>query len=141
MIYPFKCEPCDKRVEFDNPISVGPPEEPPCDDCGTVMDRIWTMPTINTSSCRDHDHIPETKRVSRGARNLSKAAATREERKFKNHIDERRKALADGGNNGSFRHTHSVPADLFHGKIRETGDKEYWKDPKNVERHGSTKVS
>lgn len=90
--------------------------------------------------CKDHDDIPEQSRVSRGLGDVSRAAATREEQRFQRHITERRKNLADGGNRGSFRHTNSVPADLFHGKIRETGDKEYWNDPRNVRKHKNTKV-
>ena len=95
---------------------------------------------LNTSACRDHDDIPVTKRVVRGGRDLGKAAAAKEEAKFNQHIKQRRAELRDG-NRGSIRHTHSVPSDLFHGKIRETGDKQYWDDPKNLKKHKSTEVS
>lgn len=87
--------------------------------------------------CRDHDDIPEGKRVKRAS---SPRSAQAEEARFQRHIEERRKQLADGGNRGSIRHTHSVPADLYHGKIRETGDRNYWKDPKNLKKHKSTRV-
>jgi hypothetical protein len=33
-----------------------------------------------------------------------------------------------------------VPAELYHGKIRETGDKDYWSDKRNLEQHTDTKV-
>lgn len=107
------------------------------------MQRDWKAdaPMIDTSSCRDHDHIPETHRVAsdRGF-GIGKAAAERREAAYKKHIQTRRKEIADGGNRKSFKQTHSIPADLYHGKIRETGDKNYWKDSKNLDRHKSCKV-
>lgn len=36
--------------------------------------------------------------------------------------------------------TNSIPADLYHGKIRETGDRHYWDSPKNRKRHKSTEI-
>ncbi len=61
---------------------------------------------------------------------------------FQRHIDERRKLVRQVGHNSkaSLRMTHSVPADLFHGKIRESGDKNYWDDPSNLKKHSSCKV-
>ena len=140
MIYTFRCE-ChpDAWDQFERSIHDGPPKLVLCSLCGGEMHRDWQAdaPMLDTSACRDHDHIPETKRVQRIKAPKSPEAA---EAQFRRHITERRKQLADGGNQGSFRHTHSVPADLFHGKIKETGDREYWSDPKNVERHRSCKV-
>tara|TARA_R110000803_G_scaffold48198_8_gene100096 strand:- start:1480 stop:1854 length:375 start_codon:yes stop_codon:yes gene_type:complete len=121
----------------------GPPEMVEC-GCGYAMLRDWQadVPMIDTSSCRDHDFIPEEKRVaSNDGMGVGKRGAEKRVRGFKKHIDERRKALADGGNKGNIRHTNSVPADLFHGKIRETGDKNYWNDPSNMAKHKSTKVN
>jgi len=103
------------------------------------MERDWLadLPQIDTSGCRDHDDIPPGKRV---ARSTSPRSAVKEEALFQRHIEDRRKVLRDGGNRGSFRHTHSVPADLYHGKIRETGDKNYWSDPANLRKHNTCKV-
>lgn len=104
------------------------------------MIRVWSVPYIDTSSCRDHSDVAPKYRVPRGPRGLGSSRAEGEEARFQRHIHQRRKDLADGGNRGLFRHTHSVPADLYHGKIRETGDKHYWDDPKNLNRHKDSKV-
>lgn len=133
MLYPFECEPCGVIRTVDaKPFH--PPQAVNC-ACGRAMRRIYGC-HIDTSMCRDHDHIPEGKRVKRAS---SPRSAQAEEARFQRHIQERRRELKDG-NRGSFRHTHSVPADLYHGKIRETGDKEYWKDPRNLKKHDSTRV-
>ena len=33
-----------------------------------------------------------------------------------------------------------IPAALYHGKIKQTGDRSYWDNPKNRNRHKSCKV-
>lgn len=111
-------------------------------NCGKRMHRDWRtdIPMIDTSMCRDHNHVPVGKRVARNANGMSQRQAAKEEKKFDDHIRERRSLLADGGNKGSFRHTHSVPADLYHGKIKETGDKDYWRDSTNMRKHKDCKV-
>ena len=141
MRYQFKCGECEAGQELTASISKGPPESVAC-CCGGVATRDWKAdaPMIDTSGCRDHDFIPETKRVaSNDGFGVGKRGAEKRVKGFKKHIDNRRKELA-GGNKGSIRHTNSVPADLFHGKIRETGDKNYWNDPSNMAKHKSTKV-
>lgn len=135
MIFEFKCDSCG-TFESVNTKPFHPPPNPSC--CSERMRRLYNM-QIDTSMCRDHDDIPDGKRVVRGMNDLGKNNALREERRFHNHIQNRRKELKDG-NRGSMRHTHSVPADLFHGKIRETGDKNYWSDPRNMRKHKSCKV-
>jgi len=135
MIYRFECEPCGLEVDIDC-VAFAPPEAPPCLGCKRPMTRVYGC-HLDTSGCRDHDDIPEHKRVQR--RNTPRDTH-REESRFKKHIDERRKLYAEEGQTQNLRHTHSVPADLYHGKIRETGDKNYWNDPKNLNRHKSTKV-
>ena len=104
-----------------------------------MMNRVYGC-HIDTSGCKDHGFIPETARVIETDRNYDRATGVKKERMFGSAIDKRRKQLADGGNQGSFKHTHSVPAELYHGKIRETGDRNYWSDPKNMDRHKNTKV-
>lgn len=136
MIYTFKCD-CGERQEWFGSIKSGPPPTLDC-PCGESMSRDWAAdkPYIDASACRDHDDIPEQARVQRSN---APSSPEREERRFAEHIKQRRAELKDG-NKGSFRHTHSVPADLYHGKKRETGDPNYWKDPKNLARHKSCRV-
>lgn len=137
MIYPFECDACGKRLEVQS-RPLHPPRPPWC--CGDTMRRIYGC-AIDTSKCRDASHIPDAKRVVRsGLIRGGSLDAAAEERRFRRHIDNRRKELA-GQQRGSIRHTHSVPADLYHGKIRETGDARYWDDPANVQRHKDCKVS
>lgn len=138
VIYPFECQECGCRTEvWSQPLQ--PPPAPIC--CGYAMWRVFGC-QINTAQCKDASHIPENKRVVRSGVVSGKGTVDpfKEEQRFGRHISERRKELT-GHQKGAFRHTHSVPADLYHGKIRETGDKQYWQDPKNVARHRDCKVS
>lgn len=91
---------------------------------------------IDTTGCKDHDFIPPDKRVFDSVQTMS---GVRKGKLFTQHVENRRKELREG-NHGDFRQTHSVPADLYHGKIKETGDKEYWSDPANMRRHESCRV-
>lgn len=88
----------------------------------------------------DPDDVPVGSRVTDSEMGYGKTGATRLEQAYQRSINERRKQLKDGGNKGNLRHTHSVPAELFHGKIRQTGDKNYWADPKNLSKHSSCRV-
>ena len=93
---------------------------------------------IDTSACRDHSSIPEGKRVRSG---FDHGSPEKIEHQFKQHIEKRRSEIRDaGGQRGSFKQTHAVPAHLYHGKIKETGDKDYWSDSKNLNRHTECKV-
>lgn len=105
------------------------------------MERDWQAdaPMIDTSACRDHSEVRADKRV-RSAWDGGKSA-DRVEHEFKKQIEQRRSQIRDaGGQRGSIKQTHSVPAHLYHGKIKETGDKNYWSDPKNLNRHTECKV-
>lgn len=95
------------------------------------------FPGIDTSACRDADYIPPEKRV---LDLTDRRGEHTKERAFTKHIDDRRKLAKEAGHGKSYRMSHSVPADLFHGKIRETGDPDYWDNPKNLNRHKSCKV-
>ena len=138
MIYAFQCQVCGTELAVGSQAFQVPPA-PTC--CEVVAQRIYGC-NINTSACRDASDIPPEKRVVRSGliRGKGTLDPVREEQRFYKHIQERRKVLA-GNQKGSIRHTHSVPADLYHGKIRETGDKLYWNDPANVDRHKDCKVS
>lgn len=99
--------------------------------------RSGRFPSLNTFDCRDHDDIPPDKRV---LDLTDRRSAQTKEKAFGKHISDRRALVAEVGHGRDYRMSHSVPADLFHGKIRETGDKNYWDDPKNLNRHKSCKV-
>jgi len=93
---------------------------------------------LDTSGCRDHSYIPESKRVASA---FDRGSPEKIEARFHQHVQNRRTEIRDaGGQRGSIKQTHAVPAHLFHGKIRETGDKRYWDDPKNIAKHSDCKV-
>jgi len=140
MIYTFKCK--KGHVEHvSQSIAKGPPPEGfPCFSCERPMSRDWQAdaPMIDTSGCRDHNDIPEGKRVLSA---FDQGSPERVEHQFKKHIEKRRTQIRDaGGQRGSIKQTHAVPAHLYHGKIKETGDENYWSDPKNLDRHRECKV-
>jgi hypothetical protein len=138
MIYQFQCEECQLVTELDAK-AFHPPSAPAC-DCGEEMLRVYGC-QIDTSGCKDHDHIEHGSRVQYGGEsNISNGQATRIEAAHQKHNDKTRKDLAAGGNRGGIRKTMQIPATLFHGKIKETGDRQYWDDPKNRNRHNSCKV-
>lgn len=141
MIYPFRCYDC----ELDNNVDsrpFRPPSAPTCPTCGELMDRVFGC-EINTAGCQDHDFIPEGDRIACGGMesNLTPGQAAAIEAKHQAHNEKTRREIADGGNRGSIRKTHQIPAALYHGKIKQTGDRNYWDDPKNRKRHKSTEVS
>lgn len=139
MIYTFTCEDCGSQRTINRSIHVGPPEMLCC-GCGHAMHRDWQAdePMIDTSACRDHNFIPHHKRVASA---YDRGSEEQIENGFRRHIENRRKVIRDaGGQRGSLKQTHAVPAHLFHGKIKETGDKNYWSDPKNLAKHNDCKV-
>lgn len=139
MIYTFKCE-CGYERSVSAQISVGPPARVKCVECGKHMNRDWQTdaPMLDTSRCKDANEVAPRARVR--SHFDGHKSAERVEHEFKQHIDGRRKELKEGGNRGSIRQTHSVPAHLYHGKIKETGDQNYWQDPANLNRHTDCKV-
>lgn len=142
MRYTFECEACHELMEQVSPISIGPPAEVRCWHCNMgFMKRVWNAPHIICPG--DPDHIPYDKRVTQATSyGHSKEDGIAKERAYATAINERRKILRDQvASDSTWRHTHSVPAELYHGKIRETGDNSYWKDPANLARHTSCKVS
>lgn len=136
--YSYRCENCDNEAVIHRSFAVGPIiEQCPCG--GTLVhDLCADIATVelDTSGCRDHNFIPEHKRVFRRG---DAADAVKKEAAYAGHIKERRAALKSG-NKGRIRQSMAVPADLYHGKIRETGDKQYWTDKKNVAKHNAFKV-
>lgn len=134
VIYEFRCEQCGK-IKAVEARAFEPPKPEICMICHYQTIRIYAA-QIDTSGCKDHDFIPPDKRVYDSVQSLT---GERKGKLFTDHVTNRRKELREG-NHGDFRQTHSVPADLYHGKIKETGDKEYWSDPANMRRHESCRV-
>jgi hypothetical protein len=140
MLYTYTCKSCGWSDTLIRPASQCDTPQP-CPN-GHLADRdfLADWKTIQTpSSSRNANKVKDSKRVCGAS---TKAAARRKEAAYGEHIHERRKQLANDGNKrSSFKHTHSIPAELFHGKKKETGDDQYWNDPKNVAKHSDFKVS
>lgn len=137
MIYEYICDGCDETFTVEAPAFTPPVALPVCYEHGGFQIRRLFGAHIDTTGCKDHSYIPEKDRVFDPHRTVS---AAKQEHLFHERIKKKRKEHRDGGNRGSFRHSYSVPADLHHGKIRETGDKNYWDDPKNMKRHSDCRV-
>lgn len=142
MIYTFKCS-CGATTEVVRSIADGPPPSVRCaiHGCGGRAVRDWQAdaPMLDTSSCRDHSHVKESARVR--SRFDGRQSAERVEASFKRHVQQRRQQIRDaGGQRGAIKQTHAVPTHLYHGKIRESGDKNYWSDQKNLAKHTECKV-
>ena len=137
MIYAFNCDYCNSYTELDA-RAFHPPKAPAC-ECGMEMQRAYGC-HIDTSGCKDVDFVPEKFRtpVSESA-NLTPAQTAAIERRHQKHTEQTRRDLV-GGNRGAQRLTHQIPAALHAAKIKETGDPKYWDDPKNRNRHKSTRV-
>jgi hypothetical protein len=142
VIYTFKCSK-GHRTEVSRSIAEGPPSDGfRCSHavCGRKVRRDWQndAPMLDTSACKDHSYVPPEKRV---ASRWDRGTPDRVEQQFKQHVEGRRREIRDaGGQRGNLKQTHAVPAHLYHGKIRETGDKNYWSDPKNLAKHTECKV-
>lgn len=141
MNYQFECEPCGLSSMVESkPFQ--PPEQVICPSCGKAMDRVYGC-NIDTSGCRDADEIPSHKRVlGPSVRVPNEVQAQRIERAYAEDIKKKRELRGDARVRKSGEHvmTHSIPAHLHHGKIRETGDKHYWDDPKNLNRHRNWRI-
>lgn len=139
MIYEFECLCCEGVVDLDAK-AFHPPKAPRCPACELTMQRVYGC-RIDTSSCKDPDDVaPEHRTSVSQERNLSARQANAIEKRHQKGITQTRRDLADGGNKGDRRMTHQVPAALHAAKIKETGDRNYWNDPKNRNRHKSCKV-
>ncbi len=139
MKYTFKCDKCGRT---DLVTASSPPLLVRC-PCGEpmvhdLMADLRTV-TIDTSACRDHDEVPEQHRIA--PQDGVKISPSKREALYQREIQQKRAQLRDGGNRGDLKQTHSIPAELYHGKIKETGDRNYWKDKKNLKRHKSTEVA
>lgn len=140
MIYTFTCpEHGDQLIH----LPIGQHKAPQtCSECGASMERNfladWKTVHVNTSGCRDHNEVPFHAQVQPHHGHVSKRAAEKLEAAYAQHISEQRKAVRRTP--GRLRKTHSMPAELVFGKIRETGDKHYWDDPANRDKHKEFKL-
>jgi len=138
--YTFSCDRCEDLTVLRRSFELGPNAFCPC-ACGGILTHNFLADAgtveFDTAACRDHNFIKREKRVYRPG---TQADAGRKEAAYASHVKQRRAALADGGNKGKIKQTMAIPADLYHGKVRETGDKNYWADKKNVARHSDFKV-
>lgn len=137
----YRCEECEAEKDVSCPISQAPPGTAWCEECEDMtMRKVW-RPVQFICDASDPDHIPMESRVTENTlHGVSKSAGTKKEAAYRRALDKRRRQLADGGNQGTRKHTHSVPAELYHGKIKQTGDKDYWKDPANLNKHKDCRV-
>lgn len=104
------------------------------------MYRDYGGVVIDTSGCKDHDEVPGRARVTQSPMGVSTARATKIEAAYAEDIANKRKANNHSGKRGSIVMTHSIPTELYHGKIKQTGDRDYWRNEKNLNRHKSCKV-
>ncbi len=140
MIYQMECASCGE-VDISKPMSHPAKDGDQCPECmGFDTRRIFAMPQICTSGCSgasDPDDVPAefggTQDPLSGARTANVAL----EKAYQRDIEHKRRNKTRGGSRQIKR---SVPAELYHGKIKQTGDKNYWDDPKNRRRHPSTKI-
>lgn len=145
MIYTFECE-CGRRYEASASIKDGPPNVGCC--CGRLMQRVWNPPTLLLR--QDPDDVGErnamidtstmSTALAAAGGGMTKASAIKKEKAYNSYIHERRKIFRNNKQVGG-RMTHQVPVELYHAKIKQTGDKNYWKDPANLNRHKNCKVS
>lgn len=151
MNYTFECARCGERLDLDASIKSGPPHDGITIEhgaCGGGFYRVWTPPHLllrqDPDQVEEKSRMVDTSGMSAGRAaaggGMSKARATKKEKAYNSYIHERRKIFRDNKQVGG-RMTHQVPVELYHAKIKQTGDKNYWKDPANLNRHTNCKVS
>jgi hypothetical protein len=137
MKYTFECK-CGVLETLNLPVEECD-SHPTCKKCGKEMTRNFVADLmtvqVNTNGCKDHNKVKAEKRVAPGGMVFTPAQAERREELFRKDIALKKEAVARGGNKGLIKMKKSVPADLYHGKIKESGDKDYWNDKKNLNRH------
>lgn len=145
MNYSFDCSK-HGTVQLSLPMSECE-STPPCPTCGKQMQRNfiadWATMQVNTQGCKDHDEVaPRRRKVANLGHGMTPKRARALEQRYVADVQRKREvAEAAGGNRGANRLEMSVPTELYHGKIAETGDKTYWKDPKNKARHKAWRLN
>lgn len=84
---------------------------------------------------RDGREIPAGRATMLG---IGEVAARAREVAHQENLDGMRKAIKQQGGQRakSLKLTHSIPAELYYGKIKESGDKEFWSNEKNRDASG-----
>ena len=86
---------------------------------------------------RDGKPVPVGQKTLHG---IGERAARNRERAHQTNLDNMRKAIRQQGGqrktSGGWKLTHSIPAELYYGKIKETQDKNFWSDKKNRDASG-----
>ncbi len=142
-VYEFECEECGCVQEISYSFAKAPPlgTPRPCPQCtGTSRRTMSTSFEMVTSE--DPDYVPERFRVSNVPHGMGRASAKKREERYAADIDMKRKKAkeARSGRKSSMQLTHSIPPELYQGKIRQTGDKDYWRDASNRNKHKSCKI-
>lgn len=142
-IFEFLCDSCGRYLEKESreTIPVGTPLQ--C-QCGEFARRVFSLPHVPPDSLSvDPDNVPVKYRVaSNDGFGIGEKAARKREKAYEDAQNVKRAMARDRSlSRGQMQQTHSIPPELYHGKIRETGDKNYWDDKKNRDRHSSTRIS
>lgn len=142
-IYEFECDHCGAGSVKDFSVDEAPglgEIRGPCHCQMGVARRVLSLPNVITQG--DPDDIPLKHRVTENTAygDTSKVAA-RKMRRYNRDLERKRIAVRRGGNKRpGLQMTHSIPTELFHGKIKQTGDKNYWDDAANRNKHKDWKV-
>jgi hypothetical protein len=136
MRYRYECEGCAETVIREQSMKDPVPERV-AHGCGADLVRKWDPPQILCDG--DPDEIPPHLAVSRGGRAVSSAEAARKEKAYQRDI-QRKRAAQQKRNVKGWKLSNSIPAELYYGKVRQTGDRNYWRDPKNLRKHKSTRI-
>lgn len=140
MIYQMECKQCGE-VEISKPMSDPARDNDQCPECkGFGTRRIFAMPQICTVGCSgasDPDDIPAEFGVTQNPLGGERKQSLALEKAYQRDIEHKRRNKRSGG---PMQLSRSIPAELYHGKIKQTGDKDYWSDPKNRKRHPSTRI-
>jgi hypothetical protein len=134
---------CGYICERQNSIKVQPPDGFPCVSelsCMGRMVRVWEAPQfICDRADADHNHVPEQYRVSDRVVPETAAQGRAIERAHKEKLARTRREVAENPGS-SFQKEQEIPAHLYHGKIRQTGDRNYWLQKKNRDKHSAFNV-
>lgn len=135
MKYPFECS-AGHQFEVTASMANPPAERRRCTRCHKQAKRVWLAPMIHIAG--DPDEIPQQSRVTEDTlHGTSVSKAIKKERAYAKHVAAVREAQK-GRKGGKL--VASIPTEVFHGKIRQTGDKRYWDDPANLAKHKAWKV-
>jgi hypothetical protein len=147
-MYEFQCHDCGFAVERPFPGGKAPGIGEKLCDCtrlgctGSIV-RVVSLPHVPPDSLSvDPDNVPIQHRVaSNDGFGIGEKAARKREKAYEESMQVKRAMAHEAKGSGkSVQMEHSIPPELYHGKIKETGDRTYWDDPKNRKRHPSTKV-